>query len=97
MNNEQLGEKARMGMHARMFFENPAAIEALATVEAKLINGWRATGIGQAQQRELLWSQLHALDLFVKELQGFKKSERLERDKIDSVVAAKKPRVDLIE
>ena len=97
MDAEYLGHKAGMGIHARMLFDNPATIEALASIENKIINAWRTSGIGQADQRELLWAQLHALDLFIKELQGYKKSEKLEREKIEEIVAAKKPRVELIE
>ncbi len=80
-----------MGMHARILFDNPATIEALATVENKLINAWRSSGHGQKDQRELLWAQLHALDLFVRELQGFQKDEKVELKRIELEEAKRKP------
>lgn len=83
-------DRIKLGFNARILFENPAVIEAFSSIEANILREWRSTGIGASEKREKLYATLVGLDLFRRELQGYVKSEKLERKRIE-LEAEKRP------
>lgn len=96
MGKEDAQNRIQRGVRTRGLLENDAFIEAVADVEAKLINGWQNTKATQAEAREILYWQLNGLRLVMSQLHGAVKVERLERQKIEMAAleeAKKSPQI----
>jgi hypothetical protein len=71
------------GTGARTVLDSKAFQNALEDVREKIMESWRRTTLQQAEERELLFFQMHGLDLLEGQLRNHVRGETVERKRIE--------------